>query len=59
MNAAKHTHHDNGGAAGSWKVLSIRPPLRGATALAEMPFGKYYLQKNENNNQLFSTRRTT
>jgi hypothetical protein len=38
MNAAKHSHHDNGGAAGTWNVLSIRPPLRCAMALAVMPF---------------------
>ena len=31
--AVKHAHHDNGGAAGDWKALSIRPPLRGAVAL--------------------------
>jgi len=30
---AEHTHHDNGGAARDWNVLSIRPPLRGAMAL--------------------------
>jgi len=28
----KHAHHDNGGAVGDWKVLSFRPPLRGAMA---------------------------
>jgi hypothetical protein len=33
---AKHTPHDNGGAAGDWKVFSIHPPLRGAMALNEM-----------------------
>jgi hypothetical protein len=37
MRAAKHTPHDNGGAARDWKVLSIRPPLRGAMAFGEMP----------------------
>jgi len=36
LNAAKHTHHDNGGAARNWKVLSISPPLRGAEALGDM-----------------------
>ena len=34
----KHTHHDNGGAVRGWKVLAIRPPLRGAMAFAETPF---------------------
>jgi len=29
--------HDNGGAARDWKVLSIRPPLRGARALGDIP----------------------
>jgi hypothetical protein len=37
MRAAKHTPHDNGGAAGNWKVLSIRPPLRGAMAFGDIP----------------------
>jgi hypothetical protein len=37
MNAAKHTHHDNGGAARDWKVLSLRPPLRGAMTFGDMP----------------------
>jgi hypothetical protein len=41
---AEHTHHDNGGAARDWKTLSIRPPLRGATALAVMPL---YLETPE------------
>jgi hypothetical protein len=35
--SVKHTHTDNGGAARDWKVLSIRPPLRGATALHAIP----------------------
>jgi len=34
----EHTHHDNGEAARDWNVLSIRPPLRGASAFAEIPF---------------------
>ena len=38
----KHMHHDNGGAACDWKVLLIRPPLRGATAFAAI------LSKGEN-----------
>jgi len=38
MNAAKHTRHDNGGAAFNWKVLSIRPLFRGAMAFAAIPF---------------------
>jgi len=37
MNAAKHSHHDNGGTARDWNVVSIRPPLRGAMAFAEIP----------------------
>jgi hypothetical protein len=37
MNFSKHTPHDNGGAARDWKVLSIRPPLRGAMAFGAMP----------------------
>jgi len=37
MNAAKHLPHDNGGAACNWKILSIRPPLRGAEAFHAMP----------------------
>ena len=40
MNVCKHTPHDNGGAAGNWKVLSIRPPLRGAMAFGVMLFKK-------------------
>jgi hypothetical protein len=35
MRAVKHTHHDNGGAAGNWTALSIRPPLRGAEAFGD------------------------
>jgi hypothetical protein len=38
LNAAKHTHHDNGGAARDWKTLSIRPPLRGAMAFSANAF---------------------
>ena len=38
MRAAKHTPHDNGGAAGNWKVLSIHPPLRVAMAFSAMSF---------------------
>jgi hypothetical protein len=34
-NGSKHTHRDNGGAACNWKALSIHPPLRGATAVAD------------------------
>lgn len=37
MNVWKHTRTDNGGAAGNWKVLSIRPPLRCAMAFADIP----------------------
>ncbi len=45
MNAAKHTPHDNGGAAGIWNLLPIPPPLRGATAFADIPlFSVVYLQ---------------
>lgn len=32
LNVWKHTHHDNSGTAGNWKMLSIRPLLRGAVA---------------------------
>jgi hypothetical protein len=34
LNVWEHTPHDNGWAARDWKVLSIRPPLRGAMALS-------------------------
>jgi hypothetical protein len=37
MNAAKHAHHDNDGAACQQQSLSIRPPLRGAMAFSVMP----------------------
>jgi hypothetical protein len=44
MNFSKHTPHDNGGAARDWKVLSIRPPLRGAMAFHDTPakFGSQF-----------------
>jgi hypothetical protein len=38
LNVWKHAHHDNGAAARHWKVLSIRPPLRGAAAFGDMLF---------------------
>jgi len=34
--SVQHTPHDNGGAARDWKVLSIRPPLRGAMAFHDI-----------------------
>jgi len=37
MRVWEHTHHDNGGAARDWKMVSIRPPLRGAMALPDIP----------------------
>jgi len=47
---AEHSHHDNGGATCNWKILLIRPPLRGVLQrLAKLVFRKQQGMLNESN----------